>query len=116
MIFFCGSGALAAMNAQSPRGRTVVLVDDGIATGGTVKAALKALHKSGAARIVLAVPVAPRSAIAELGQFCDDIVCLAMPEPFYAVGAHYTDFSQTDDAEVVDLLEKARQWQPAVEG
>lgn len=102
--------------AQSPRGRTVVLVDDGIATGGTVKAALKALHKSGAARIVLAVPVAPRSAIAELGQFCDDIVCLAMPEPFYAVGAHYTDFSQTDDAEVVDLLERARQWQPAAEG
>lgn len=96
--------------AHSPLGRSVILVDDGIATGGTVKAALKALRKSGAARIILAVPVAPRSAIAELRQFCDDVICLAMPEPFYAVGAHYGDFTQTDDAEVIELLDRARQW------
>lgn len=98
--------------AISPRGRTVVVVDDGIATGGTVKAALKALRSSGAAHIVLAVPVAPRSAIAEMREHCDEIVCLAMPEPFYAVGAHYLDFSQTEDAEVIELLAKAKQWIP----
>lgn len=99
--------------SHSPRGRSVIVVDDGIATGGTVKAALKALRMAGAARIVLAVPVAPRSAIAELRQYSDDIVCLAMPEPFYAVGAHYDDFSQTSDAEVIELLESARQWAPS---
>ncbi|WP_427963426.1 phosphoribosyltransferase [Altererythrobacter sp.] len=88
--------------------RTAIVVDDGIATGGTVKAALKALRKTGVSRVILAVPVAPRSAIAELRQWCDDIVCLAMPEPFYAVGAHYRDFSQTSDNEVVDLLAAAR--------
>ena len=94
--------------AISLEGRTVVVVDDGIATGGTVKAALKALRQSGAARIILAVPVAPRSAIADLRRWCDDIVCLAMPEPFYAVGAHYGDFGQTSDKEVIDLLDAAR--------
>ena len=96
--------------SHSPKGRSVIVVDDGIATGGTVKAALKALRKAGAVRIILAVPVAPRSAIAELRPLCDDIVCLAMPEPFYAVGAHYDDFSQTGDAEVIELLANARQW------
>ncbi|KUO52154.1 MAG: phosphoribosyltransferase [Sphingomonadales bacterium BRH_c3] len=99
--------------SHSPRGRSVIVVDDGIATGGTVKAALKALRMAGASRIVLAVPVAPRSAIAELRQYSDEIVCLAMPEPFYAVGAHYDDFSQTSDAEVIELLESARQWAPS---
>lgn len=99
--------------SQSPHGRSVIVVDDGIATGGTVKVALKALRKAGAERIVLAVPVAPRSSIAELHQFCDDIVCLVTPEPFYAVGAHYDDFSQTDDSEVIELLARARQWSPS---
>lgn len=99
--------------SHSPRGRSVIVVDDGIATGGTVKAALKALRMAGASRIVLAVPVAPRSAIAELRQYSDEIVCLAMPEPFYAVGAHYDDFSQTSDAEVIELLESAKQWVPS---
>ncbi len=99
--------------AHSPGGRTVILVDDGIATGGTVKAALKALRKSGATRIILAVPVAPRSVIAEMRELCDEIVCLAMPDPFYAVGAHYMDFSQTDDAEVIDLLARAKEWLPS---
>jgi predicted phosphoribosyltransferase len=96
--------------AQSPKGRNIVLVDDGIATGGTVKAALKALRKSAASRIVLAVPVAPKSALAELEPLCDEIVCLAVPEPFYAVGAHYDDFGQTSDAEVVKLLVDAKGW------
>jgi putative phosphoribosyl transferase len=92
------------------KGRNLVLIDDGIATGGTVRAALKALALSGAARIVLAVPVAPADTIAELSSLCDDVICLSSPDPFYAVGAHYADFTQTEDAEVIDLLGKARAW------
>lgn len=92
------------------KGRTLVLVDDGIATGGTVEAALKALRKSDAARIVLAVPVAPRSTLQELSTLCDEIVCLSTPEPFFAVGSHYGDFNQTTDQEVIDLLAAASEW------
>lgn len=92
------------------KGRTLVLVDDGIATGGTVEAALKALRKSDAARIVLAVPVAPRSTLQELSKLCDEIVCLSTPEPFFAVGSHYGDFDQTTDQEVIDLLAAASEW------
>ncbi len=94
--------------SHSLKGRAVVLVDDGIATGGTVKVALNALRSSGAARIVLAVPVAPRAAIQDLRPYCDEIVCLATPEPFHAVGAHYVDFSQTGDEEVISLLAQAK--------
>lgn len=90
--------------------RTVVLVDDGIATGGTVKAALKALDQADVARIVLAVPVAPASTLHELEPLCDDLVCLSTPDPFYAVGAHYRQFEQTDDAEVIGLLGAASEW------
>jgi len=92
-------------------GRTAVVVDDGIATGGTVKAALQALGMSRVGKIVLAVPVAPRASIAELSAMCDRLVCLITPEPFYAVGAHYTDFDQTSDEEVVTLLDEARHWE-----
>ncbi len=89
-------------------GRTVVVVDDGIATGGTVRAALAALRKAGAARIVLAVPVAPPEAIAALSPLADDVVCLEQPAFFRAVGLHYQDFDQTTDEEVVALLDEAR--------
>lgn len=88
--------------------RTVVLVDDGIATGGTVRAALQALAQAGCSRIVLAVPLAPRDVLPALRSLCDELVCLASPEPFYAVGAHYRDFSQTEDEEVIRLLDAAR--------
>ncbi len=89
-------------------GRTVIVIDDGIATGGTMKAALHGIRRSAPARLVLAVPVAPASTIQALGADCDEIICLATPEPFGAVGAFYRDFRQTDDAEVIDLLDRAR--------
>jgi putative phosphoribosyl transferase len=91
------------------QGRTVILVDDGIATGGTVKAALKALSRIGAAHVVLAVPLAPPKILAELVDIADDVVCLASPVPFHAVGIHYRDFEQTGDAEVIALLDRAAQ-------
>ena len=88
--------------------RTVIVVDDGIATGATVTIALRALRRAGPARLVLAVPVAPAETIASLKKEADEIVCLATPEPFYAVGLHYADFSQTSDEEVSELLAETR--------
>jgi len=90
------------------RRRTVIVVDDGIATGGTMKAVLKALRELQPKKLVLAVPVAPADSIAELSPLADDVIVLAMPEPFYAVGAYYRDFTQTSDEEVIDLLARAR--------
>lgn len=85
----------------------VLLVDDGIATGGTAKAAAKALRQAGAATITLAVPVAPKSTLNELATDVDDLICLATPAPFIAVGVHYQDFTQTSDDEVISLLQSA---------
>lgn len=88
-------------------GRTVILVDDGIATGTTVRAALKALQRSRVARLVLAVPVAPADTVAQLSAEVDEMVCLSQPRIFHAVGAHYRDFAQVEDGEVVALLDAA---------
>lgn len=88
-------------------GRTIIMVDDGIATGGTVKAVLSALRQSLPKKLVLAVPVAPADSIAELSPLADEVVALATPEPFWAVGAHYRDFTQTTDEEVMELLARA---------
>ena len=91
-------------------GRTVVLVDDGIATGGTVRAALQGLGQARCRKVVLAVPVAPSEVVEALRPLCDRIVCLRSPEPFFAVGAHYSDFRQTSDEEVVGLLVAAKRF------
>ena len=85
-------------------GRTVVLVDDGLATGSTMRAAIAAVAAHGPGRVVVAVPVAADATIAEIAPTVDDIVVLATPSPFYAVGQAYLDFSQTSDDEVRDLL------------
>jgi len=88
-------------------GKTAVVVDDGIATGTSVRAALQALRARHPARLVLAVPVAPPSAVDELRPLVDDLVCLSQPPYFYAVGAHYADFRQVSDDEVIAALESA---------
>ena len=88
-------------------GRTVILIDDGIATGYTLRAAIEGLRRQGVGRLVVAVPVAPRETAAALRHEADDVVCLQTPEPFYAVGMWYEDFSQTEDEEVVQLLAAA---------
>lgn len=85
-------------------GRTVVIVDDGLATGGTARAAVQVARAHGADRVVVAVPVAPPATARELAREADEVVTLAEPEPFLAVGAYYEDFTQTGDDEVVALL------------
>lgn len=90
------------------KGRSVIVIDDGIATGGTARAALEGLKKAGVGRLAFAVPVAPADAIPALEEIADEVICLATPGFFRAVGLHYADFSQTTDAEVVALLGAAR--------
>lgn len=87
------------------RGRTVVIVDDGLATGSTAEAAVRVAKAQGAARVVLAVPVGADESVRRLAGEADDVLCLAVPEPFGAVGAFYQDFAQTSDDEVVRLLD-----------
>jgi predicted phosphoribosyltransferase len=85
-------------------GKTVVIVDDGIATGGTAIAAVRWAKAQRTKRVILAVPVAPREAVAKLSKEADEVVCLATPEPFFAVGQWYGDFPQVSDQQVVQLL------------
>ena len=88
-------------------GKTVVVVDDGIATGTTMRAALKALRRMQPAKVVLAVPVASNDTIYELSKLVDDVVCLSQPGHFRSVGTYYADFHQVDDEEVIALLDAA---------
>src|SRR5213080_5216204 len=88
-------------------GKTVILVDDGLATGATMRAAVKALRQRGAAKIVVAVPVGPPDTCHEIEEQADETVCLSMPEFFQAVGQYYEDFSQTTDEDVRQLLTSA---------
>ncbi|WP_326966413.1 phosphoribosyltransferase [Arthrobacter sp. CG_A4] len=91
---------------QDLTGRTAVIVDDGIATGSTARVACRVARKLGAARVILAVPVAPADTLSSLSE-PDELVCLATPQQFSAVGCHYRDFSPTEDGEVVQLLDAA---------
>jgi len=88
------------------RGRIVILVDDGLATGSTMRAAVAALRRLRPARVIVAVPVGAAQTCSELQDEADETVCARTPEPFYAVGLWYQDFSQTTDQEVRDLLEQ----------
>lgn len=88
-------------------GKTGILVDDGLATGSSMRAAAAALRQAGAARIVIAVPVASRATCDQLREEGNDVVCATTPEPFFAVGQWYKDFAQTTDEEVRELLDRA---------
>ncbi|MGD6850703.1 MAG: phosphoribosyltransferase [Candidatus Bathyarchaeia archaeon] len=97
--------------AEAPnlKGQDVIVVDDGIATGSTMKAALASLKNRGTATITVAIPVGPPSTIEELKRLADRVVCPYMPEYFQAIGQFYSDFSQTTDEEVIELLKENRQ-------
>lgn len=96
-----GKGALDLEN------KTVILIDDGLATGATMHAAIATVKAEGAGRIVVAVPVAPPDTIEEMRNEVDEVICLHAPLFFQAVGQFYQDFAQTEDSEVIDLLQKA---------
>jgi len=91
-------------------GHTVIIVDDGIATGSTVTAAIRVARDLGAGRVIVATPVAPEDAVQRLREIADEVVVLETPRPFYAVGQVYGDFSQTGDGEVTSILQRARAW------
>ncbi|HXW22188.1 MAG TPA: phosphoribosyltransferase [Rhodomicrobium sp.] len=90
-----------------PKDRVVIVVDDGVATGATTRAALRAIRKRSPKKLILAVPVAPPGTLARLEGEADKIVCLQSHEPFYAIGLYYADFHQVSDKEVTDILSKA---------
>jgi len=102
-----------ARPATPVSGRSVIVTDDGIATGSTMIAALQGLRGEGAHEVIVAVPVAPPSRLAEVRRWCDDAVCLKSPENFFAIGQFYRDFGQVEDEQVVDLL---RQFAPVQAG
>lgn len=91
----------------SVRGKTAIVVDDGIATGASMKAALRALKKRGPDRIIMAVPVAPADTLLELREEADEIICVETPYPFLAVGNHYRNFPQVGDTEVISIMNKS---------
>ena len=95
-------------SAPTLRDKIVILVDDGLATGATMRAAVKALRQSGAAKIVVAVPVGPPDTCHEVEQLADETLCLSTPTLFQAVGQYYDDFSQTSDDDVRELLTSAK--------
>jgi putative phosphoribosyl transferase len=98
------------LGGRAPRpvaGRTAIVVDDGIATGATMRAALLGVRAAGPRQVVMAVPVAPAEAIEELAPLTDETVCLQTPSPFGAVGMFYANFRQIADEEVVEILKRA---------
>ena len=99
----------SATSLENLANKTVILTDDGIATGYTMKAALAAIREQRPHRLVVAVPVAPADVLPEMERLADKVVVLETPEPFWAVGAHYEIFDQTSDEEVIELLKKANE-------
>jgi len=97
----------AGRKLSNLRGKTVILVDDGIATGATMKAAITALRQENIAKLVVALPVGPPETVEVLRTMVDELICLETPLYFMAVGAHYGDFTQVTDEEVVKLLERS---------
>lgn len=94
----------AARPQASLRGRSVIVTDDGIATGSTMIAALQTIRAQNPREVIVAVPVAPPDRLEEVGRLCDQVVCLLCPEDFSAVGQFYTDFSPVEDEEALELL------------
>jgi putative phosphoribosyl transferase len=97
------------------RDKTIILVDDGIATGSSMVLAVQALREQEAGRIVVAVPVAPRGMVSQLGCLADEVLCVAVPEPFAAVGHWYQDFAQVTDQEVCRTLDRLVEQTPELE-
>jgi putative phosphoribosyl transferase len=95
--------------APDPKGATAIVVDDGMATGSTMRASIQALREMSPEKIVMAVPVAAPDVCEEFEQVADEVVCLTTEQPFGAVGMWYEDFDQTTDQEVIDLLARARE-------
>jgi len=93
--------------ATAIKDRTVVIVDDGLATGSTMKAAVQAVRQQGPRRLIVAVPTAPAETCEQLAECADEVVCALTPDPFFSVGGSYADFSQTTDEEVRDLIASA---------
>jgi putative phosphoribosyl transferase len=93
----------------SLKNREVIVVDDGVATGSTLKAALRLVRSKGAQAVTVAIPVGPADTIRELEKLADRVVYLHTPEPFYAIGQFYVDFTQTSDEEVTDLLKRIKE-------
>ena len=96
--------------------KTVILVDDGVATGATMKAAIAALKEDAIERLTAAVPVAPPDTVRELASLVDEFVCLSTPADFMAVGGYYTDFTQVTDDEVTEILRESRSLSGALKG
>lgn len=94
--------------AEDIRNKTVIITDDGIATGRTIMVNIQLLREKGAKKIVIAVPVAPSDSIAKLEKIADEVICLTTPEDFMGVGQFYSDFSQISDEQAISILEKAR--------
>lgn len=95
-------------NFPEVKDKTVIIIDDGIATGFTILAAIKSIKKHGAKKIVLAVPVAPRDTVVYLEAVVDEVICLLIPDEFYAVGLHYKNFEQNTDEEVINIINELR--------
>ena len=91
-------------NFPDVKDKTVIIIDDGIATGFTIQAAIHSIKKHNAKKIILAVPVAPQDAISQLEKIVDEVICLIIPDEFYAVGLHYRSFEQTTDEEVFSIV------------